>query len=113
LDNAHRYAGPGSSITITVTAATATVGAVLEVLDDGPGFPPDFLPDAFDRFSRADGARAEGAGSGLGLAIVAALAGAHGGTVAASNQPGGGACVRIEFPTIPARQRPKIGQRKM
>ena len=41
----------------------------LHVADEGPGFPPDFLPRAFDRFSRADEARGRG-GTGLGLAIV-------------------------------------------
>jgi len=98
LDNAVRYAATGDAITVTVTAATRSVGAVLEVLDRGPGFPPAFLPNAFDRFSRADEARTDGAGTGLGLAIVASLVGAHGGTVTANNRPGGGASIRIELP---------------
>jgi two-component system, OmpR family, sensor kinase len=60
----------------------------LAVADDGEGFPPDFLPRAFERFSRADGARAPGS-TGLGLAIVDAIARAHGGTASAGNGPGG------------------------
>ena len=49
----------------------------LHVADDGPGFPPDFVARAFDRFSRADEARGRG-GTGLGLAIVELIAQAHG-----------------------------------
>ena len=51
---------------------------MLRVSDEGHGFPPDFLPHAFERFSRADAARTDG-GAGLGLAIVDAVARAHGG----------------------------------
>lgn len=55
----------------------------LRVSDEGRGFPPDFLPHAFERFSRADPARTTG-GAGLGLAIVDAVARAHGGSVSAA-----------------------------
>ncbi len=77
--------------------ARATEGGVeLHVSDAGPGFPPDFLPHAFERFRRVDTARAEG-GTGLGLAIVAAIAQAHSGHAAARNAPEGGADVWIEL----------------
>jgi signal transduction histidine kinase len=56
----------------------------LHVRDEGPGFPPGFLPRAFERFTRADEARARG-GTGLGLAITAAIAAAHGGSAHAAN----------------------------
>jgi signal transduction histidine kinase len=69
----------------------------LHVRDEGPGFPEAFLPTAFDRFTRADHARARG-GTGLGLAIVAAIAAAHGGEAAATNRPGGGADAWIRLP---------------
>ena len=69
----------------------------LHVSDAGPGFPADFLPRAFERFSRADLARGAG-GSGLGLAIVEAIARAHGGMAHATNDPGGGADVWVELP---------------
>jgi len=77
--------------------ARATEGCVeLHVSDAGPGFPPDFLPHAFERFRRVDTARAEG-GTGLGLAIVDAIAQAHSGRAAARNAPEGGADVWIEL----------------
>ncbi len=77
--------------------ARATEGGVeLHVSDAGPGFPPDFLPHAFERFRRVDTARAEG-GTGLGLAIVDAIAEAHRGRAAARNSPEGGADVWIEL----------------
>jgi signal transduction histidine kinase len=68
----------------------------LHVSDAGRGFPPDFLPHAFERFRRADAARAEG-GVGLGLAIVDAVAQAHDGRAGARNTPDGGADVWIEL----------------
>lgn len=73
----------------------------LQITDTGPGFPPAFLANAFDRFARADQGRsrsATAAGSGLGLAIVATLTAAHGGTVAATNSPGGGAVIELQIP---------------
>lgn len=69
----------------------------LHVADTGDGFPAGFLDRAFDRFSRADGARSRG-GSGLGLSIVALIAQAHGGSVGAANRPYGGADVWLALP---------------
>jgi two-component system, OmpR family, sensor kinase len=70
----------------------------LHVRDSGPGFPPDFLGRAFERFARADAGRGSG-GTGLGLAIVAAIAASHSGSASAVNQPGDGADVWIAIPT--------------
>jgi signal transduction histidine kinase len=69
----------------------------LDVRDEGPGFPPEFIAKAFERFTRADHARARG-GSGLGLSIVQMIAHAHGGEARAANDPRGGARVTIELP---------------
>ena len=69
----------------------------LHVVDDGPGFPPEFVARAFDRFSRADQARGRG-GTGLGLSIVDMIAKAHGTTAGAANRPGGGADVWLAVP---------------
>jgi signal transduction histidine kinase len=96
VGNANRYART------RVVVSVERVGGVgrLAVADDGPGFPEDLLPHAFDRFARGDRARgrSEG-GAGLGLAIIASLARALGGTVHASNGgPLEGACVEVELP---------------
>ena len=92
VDNALRY-GAG-----TITLAARRVGEAVEVhvTDEGEGFPPAFLPHAFERFSRAPGVR--DGGSGLGLAIVATVAEAHGGTAVAANRPEGGADVWFAVP---------------
>jgi two-component system OmpR family sensor kinase len=73
------------------------------VLDRGPGFEEDFLPHAFERFSRADESRSTG-GAGLGLPIVGIIALAHGGTADAANREGGGADVWLEIPLKAARK---------
>jgi two-component system, OmpR family, sensor kinase len=101
VDNALRY-GAG---TITLSARQApAVGergeaTEIHVTDEGDGFPPEFLPRAFERFSRAPGVHDGGAG--LGLAIVATVAAAHGGSAAAANRPGGGADVWLSIPVAP------------
>lgn len=74
VDNSYRH-GAGA---ITISADQAPGRVVVHVTDDGSGFPPEFIPVAFDRFSRARDDRT-GGGTGLGLSIVAAIAEAHGG----------------------------------
>ena len=93
VDNAVRH-GEGR-ISLSGTALNGQLE--LHVRDEGGGFPPEFIGAAFERFARADHARARG-GSGLGLAIVQAIARAHGGEAHAANSPGGGADVWIELP---------------
>jgi signal transduction histidine kinase len=93
VDNALTH-GAGT----VVLAAEERDGLVeLHVRDGGAGFPPDFRPRAFDRFSRADEARGRG-GSGLGLSIVELVARAHGGAAALGDAPSGGADVWIALP---------------
>ena len=72
----------------------------LHVADSGEGFAEEFLPRAFDRFSRADEARSRG-GAGLGLSIVELIAAAHGGRAGARNRPEGGADVWVAIPRQP------------
>ncbi|TWG11296.1 phospho-acceptor domain-containing protein [Actinoplanes teichomyceticus] len=67
---------------IVLSATAAAEGVQVRVRDHGTGVPPEFVPELFDRFTRAEQAKAGPvAGSGLGLSIVATLAAAHGGRV--------------------------------
>jgi two-component system OmpR family sensor kinase len=97
LDNALRVAPQGSAVCVRAERREATVAVV--VSDAGPGFAADFLPHAFERFRRADPARArDRGGAGLGLAIVEAIAHGHHGRAEAANRPDGGAEVRLILP---------------
>jgi signal transduction histidine kinase len=71
----------------------------LTVDDDGPGIPEADRRRVLERFVRLDEGRARHAGgSGLGLAIVAELVAAHGGSIAITHTPLGGARIQVEFP---------------
>ena len=96
IDNALRYARTD----IVLEAREHARVVELHVIDDGPGFPSEFLPRAWDRFTRADDRRAAG-GTGLGLAIVQAVVELHGGTANAANRTGGGADVWLTLPAVP------------
>jgi signal transduction histidine kinase len=93
VDNSLRYGG--GRVRLEAIPMNGTVE--LHVADEGAGFPPDFLPTAFERFSRPDAARS-GAGAGLGLAIVRTIAEAHGGDTHAANRADGGADVWLVLP---------------
>jgi len=74
IDNAIRYAGRGSTVTVSLQGQPDG-GSRLSVEDDGPGVPPELLPRLSERFFRAPGSSEEG--SGLGLAIVQRIAERH------------------------------------
>jgi len=95
-ENAIRYAGPGSTFTLSVRAADGHV--VLSGADDGGGVSDEDLPRLFERFYRSDRARAS-RGTGLGLAIVKHVVAAAGGSVDAHNRPEGGLEIRCILPT--------------
>jgi heavy metal sensor kinase len=97
LDNLVANALEHGAGSVTLLARSHDSVVELHVVDEGGGFPPDFLERAFDRFSRADEARSEG-GTGLGLSIVALIARAHGAEAHAANRPGGGADVWLAVP---------------
>jgi two-component system OmpR family sensor kinase len=95
VDNALRHGGG----TIRLEAESRDGTTMLEVSDEGEGFPSSFLPHAFERFARADEARSRGA-TGLGLAIVDAVARAHGGSANVANRDEGGAVVSLSLPAV-------------
>ena len=82
LTNARKHTPAGSTVTVTGTAPGFTVH------DDGPGFPPELAPRAFERFVRGDAARTRAGGAGLGLSLVEAIVAAHGGSVSLATRPG-------------------------
>ena len=84
VDNAFTHGGGR----VSLTTEQRNGSTELHVLDEGKGFPADFLHHAFERFSRAQKTTADG--SGLGLAIVETIADAHGWQARAANAPGGG-----------------------
>jgi two-component system OmpR family sensor kinase len=108
LSNAVRFSPFGGRVTVSVSKERRGLRSVarIAVADQGPGFPEEFLPVAFERFRRADLARTHelspdrvnASGTGLGLAIVRAVVLAHGGDVAACNQPSGGGLVSFDLP---------------
>ena len=96
--NALRHTPPGTAIDLRVQPGPASVR--IEVADHGPGIAPEDLPRVFDRFYRADAARARASGgSGLGLAIAAAVVRAHGGRIGVQSPPGSGATFWVELPS--------------
>ena len=95
-ENAIRYAGPGS--TFALAAERLEDGSVeLVGRDDGVGVDEAQLPRLFERFYRADRARAS-RGTGLGLAIVKHVVTQAGGMVEARAARGGGLEIRCFFP---------------
>lgn len=96
LDNAARYTP--SKTTIVVAASVDGKWLRLSVLDNGPGVPHGSEDRIFEKFFRASLAADSGRGSGLGLAICRAIAQIHGGTITATNRPGGGAEFVLRLP---------------
>jgi two-component system OmpR family sensor kinase len=84
LTNARKYTPDGTTVTVSVRRDGFAVH------DDGPGFAPELVEHAFERFARGDAARTRGQemGVGLGLALVDAIVSAHGGRVTLRSVPG-------------------------
>lgn len=88
LENAARYTPRGS--TVTIRAARAEAGMLVEVLDEGPGLPPGAEREIFRRFVRHR-PPSDRQGTGLGLAICDTVVRLHGGQIGAENRTEGGA----------------------
>jgi two-component system sensor histidine kinase KdpD len=103
LDNALKYSGPGTPISIDAHTTAQPHGdgknGVLEVTvaDRGAGIPPEDLERVFDKFYRVHRPESVG-GTGLGLAICKAIVEAHGGRIGARARPGGGAVIFFTLP---------------
>jgi signal transduction histidine kinase len=94
-ENAIRYAGEGATFSLSVERRDGRV--LLRAADDGVGVPEPELRRLFERFYRADQARAS-RGTGLGLAIVKHIVTSAGGEIEAGGGPGGGLEIRCSFP---------------
>jgi len=120
LSNAGKHTPPGSTVSVALALADASPGGSsagglsrshadaaevqrgvappgprveLSITDDGPGIPPELLPELFERFTRGEAGRAReataaGRSTGLGLAIVDAVVAAHGGGITVTSRPG-------------------------
>ncbi|MGX7757331.1 sensor histidine kinase [Streptomyces angustmyceticus] len=99
LDNAAKFSPPGGPVDTELTFSSGELD--LTVRDHGPGIAEADLPHVFDRFYRAEAARAL-PGSGLGLAMARQIARAHGAELTAERAPGGGALFRLRLPTAGA-----------
>jgi signal transduction histidine kinase len=96
ITNSLRYTPEGGEIVLA--AGQEANMLVFRVRDNGQGIPAESLPHIFDRFYRADPARAQWDESGLGLAIARSIVEAHGGSISAESQVGQGTTVKILFP---------------
>ena len=96
VQNAHQaMARQTTPHVLTVRVGPVDGGARIEVLDTGPGIPPDVLPRIFDPFFTT---KPPGEGSGLGLSVSYGIVTEHGGDLRAENRPEGGAAFVIELP---------------
>ena len=93
---AHTPADVAVGFSVTRTGSSVTI----DVVDHGPGVPPDEADSIFKPFTRGDASRSrrDHDGAGLGLAIVASVVEEHAGTVALQDTPGGGATFSVQLP---------------
>ena len=101
VHNALKFTPAGGDV--TVSAALADGSVTVRVTDTGVGIAPEDLPRIFERFYKADRARAQGggrSGTGLGLAVVKHTVEAHGGTVSVKSRHGEGSTFTISLPAM-------------
>jgi two-component system osmolarity sensor histidine kinase EnvZ len=94
LDNAFRY----GEREVALRVGPADRGAMIEVLDRGPGIPAAEVERLKQPFTRLESSRGDRGGSGLGLAIVDRIARMHGGTFDLAARDGGGLIARVVLP---------------
>ena len=96
INNALRYGGENGPIEVRTVRTGGDVA--LEVLDRGPGIPPDEAERLKQPFTRLEAARTDAKGAGLGLAIVDRVARGHGGAFDMLPREGGGLIARVRIP---------------
>jgi two-component system phosphate regulon sensor histidine kinase PhoR len=100
VDNAVKYAGDGGEVSVRLRRVPGAVA--LSIADRGSGIAVDEQRRIFERFYRAENARARNVrGSGIGLALVKHIAEAHGGRVEVESVPGQGATFTVYVPAAP------------
>ena len=100
VHNAIKFTPPGGRVAISARVEGDNIQ--VSVVDNGVGIPADDLPRIFERFYKADKARASG-GTGLGLAIARHIVEAHGGRIWAESTEGKGSTFTF---TIPVAAKP-------
>ena len=118
VNNAVTHTPAGTPIEVVL--AVLEGGALVSIVDHGPGIADEDSPHVFERFWRADRSRwrssdsasiGASTGAGLGLSIVAAIVAAHAGTVSLRRTPGGGATFVVELPAArPVRNGPGVAR---
>jgi two-component system OmpR family sensor kinase len=98
VDNALSHTRDGGHITVELDPIDAPARVRLTVQDDGTGFSPDDAERLFDRFARGHDDHRR---FGLGLALAREVITGHGGTIAAANNPDGGATFTVILPAGP------------
>ncbi len=102
LDNAIKYSPAGGAVSVNLLADLPAQQAIVRVADAGPGIDAGELPHLFERFYRGARAREAASGLGLGLSLAQAVMQAHGASLTAGNEPGGGARFDLHLPLAPA-----------
>jgi two-component system OmpR family sensor kinase len=107
VTNAASHTPPSG--TIDVRAFASGTGVAIQVVDEGPGLPPEDAAHVFERFWRADKARTRArGGTGLGLAIVASIVHLHGGTVQFQSTVEHGSTVTVWLPATELSASPGV-----
>ncbi|MDP2234607.1 MAG: ATP-binding protein, partial [Actinomycetota bacterium] len=101
-DNALKHSSAGTTIHLRAQRRGAKVR--LEVADEGAGIGAEELSRVFERFYRADDARASGSGTGLGLAIAKEIIEAHEAEITVESMPGVGTTFTFELPAVGAAE---------
>jgi PAS domain S-box-containing protein len=103
-EQAMREARDSGTLRIRLEKREKSVAAIFQ--DDGPGIPPDILPNIFDPFYTT---KRPGRGTGLGLSICKAIMREHNGNVEAASGPGGGAVFTVMLPLVDRGIEPPAG----